>query len=77
MSNVVITVEDLKEKIFDGYIKRGFFADYPFKSDKQKMFILNTEELATVFHFPGKTAETPSFERVDSKKSEPPANLPF
>ncbi len=42
-----------------------------------KPFILNSEELATIFHFPGNVAQTPTFERIMSKKGEPPANLPF
>jgi len=39
--------------------------------------ILNTEELATVYHFPGSVAITPSLERVASKKSGAPSNLPI
>jgi hypothetical protein len=38
--------------------------------------VLNTEELATVYHFPGSVAATPTLERVPSKKGEAPANLP-
>jgi hypothetical protein len=40
-------------------------------------FVLNTEELATIFHFPTGTTQTPTFERVQSRKAEAPANLPF
>jgi hypothetical protein len=40
-------------------------------------FILNTEELATLFHFPGSTASAPSLKRISSTKSEPPSNLPI
>jgi hypothetical protein len=39
--------------------------------------ILNTEELATIFHFPGQVAGTPTLERVPSKKAEAPSNLPI
>ena len=38
--------------------------------------VLTTEELATIFHFPGKVATTPSLGRIPSKRAEPPANLP-
>jgi hypothetical protein len=38
--------------------------------------VMTTEELATVFHFPGKVATTPSLGRIPSKRSEPPVNLP-
>lgn len=40
-------------------------------------FVLNTEELATIFHFPGMVAQTPTMDRVDSKKATPPDNLPI
>jgi len=59
-------------KLFNAYIRRGYF-NPPYK---RKWFVLNSEELATVFHFPGQVADTPTFARIDSKKGEPPANLP-
>ena len=40
-------------------------------------FVLSSEELATLFHLPGRVAETPTFTRIESKKGEPPANLPI
>jgi hypothetical protein len=62
-----------KAGLFNAYCARGYF--YPPYS--RKPFVLNTEELATVFHFPGSVAETPTFERIESRKGEPPSNLPF
>lgn len=44
---------------------------------KRKIFALSAEELATIFHFPGSGVETPSFEKIDSRKEGPPANLPI
>jgi hypothetical protein len=44
-------------------------------SDQMK--VMTTEELATIFHVPGKVALTPSLSRIPSKRGEPPANLPF
>ncbi|MFC1641019.1 hypothetical protein ACFL2D_03145 [Patescibacteria group bacterium] len=41
-----------------------------------KPFILTTEEMATIFHFPSITVQAPQLERIESKKGEPPANLP-
>lgn len=44
------------------------------------MFILNTEEIATLYHFPitTKTTTVPtSIERTESKKSQPPVDLPI
>ncbi len=55
------------------YKRRSFFYP-PFDHNP---LVLNTEELATLFHFPGAVASTPTLERVPSKKSEAPANLPI
>jgi len=38
-------------------------------------FVLNTEELATIFHFPSKIT-TPSLSYVEAKKAGPPPTLP-
>ena len=40
-------------------------------------FVLTTEELATIFHIPGRVAATPTVDRIESQKSAPPANLPI
>jgi hypothetical protein len=42
----------------------------------EKSSILNTEELATLFHFPGSVVRTPALPRVETRKGEPPAELP-
>mgnify|MGYP004000375445 FL=1 len=39
-------------------------------------FVLNVEELATIYHLPSSKVMTPGVQRVEAKKSEPPANLP-
>jgi hypothetical protein len=44
--------------------------------DKNKKIILGTVELATIYHYPTSTIETPNISWVFSRKSEPPANLP-
>jgi len=66
-----IRVNRLKKRLFNDYVKRAYFHHV----DKPS-FVLNTEELATIYHFPGGVAQTPTFRRVPSKKAEPPANLP-
>jgi len=38
--------------------------------------VLNTEELASIFHFPNKTIETPNIFWTRSKHAAPPPNLP-
>jgi hypothetical protein len=60
---------------FDFFKLKSYFT-HPGKEGK-KPFILNTEELATIFHLPGRVSETPTFTRIESKKAEPPANLPI
>ena len=69
----------LKREMFFSYKSRAFF--YPPQQrlpfiKRRIPFVLSTEELATIYHFPGKVLETPSVRRVDSQKSEPPQNLP-
>lgn len=54
------------------YKRRCYF--YPPCNDKP--FIMNAEELATIFHLPGSVARTPTLQRVESKKAEAPGNLP-
>ncbi len=53
--------------------KRRCYFHSPFKF---KPAILNTEELATIFHFPGQVVETPTFTRIPSKKGGAPSNIP-
>ncbi|MFZ2664542.1 MAG: DUF87 domain-containing protein, partial [Patescibacteria group bacterium] len=60
--------EDNKEKALDNYKKREF--------DPDRAIILNTEELATFFHFPLAHIDTPNISWTYSRKSEPPTNLP-
>ncbi|MFH1561422.1 MAG: DUF87 domain-containing protein [Patescibacteria group bacterium] len=38
--------------------------------------ILNSEELATLFHFPNKTVETPNIHWLRARQASPPADLP-
>ena len=40
-------------------------------------FVLNTEELATLWHFPGQILKVPTLERIESKEAAPPTNLPI
>jgi hypothetical protein len=64
----------IKSDLFRAYVNRGYF----YRPHKQvPPFTLNTEELATIYHFPGAVSVTPTFGRIESKKSEAPANLPI
>ena len=42
----------------------------------KKDYILNTEELATIYHYPILVVEAPTMRRVEAKKAEPPVSLP-
>ena len=57
-----------KRKILENYIKR--------KPDE--IFILNSQELATLYHFSSKTmVPSISISRIEAKKVQPPDNLPI
>lgn len=43
----------------------------------EKGYVLNTEELATIWHFPTTGVLAPSTPRVTSRKGEPPVELPI
>lgn len=49
---------------------------YNSRNTKDGAKVMTVEELATVFHIPGKVATTPTLARIPSKRAEPPANLP-
>lgn len=40
-------------------------------------YILNIEELATLYHFPVMTVKAPAVKKTESKRAEPPAGLPM
>lgn len=78
----------MKKDFLSDYKDRSFFyGGFNFKKIKKyfthpnksggKPYILSTEELATIFHLPGRVSETPTFTRIEAKKGEPPINLPI
>jgi hypothetical protein len=64
----------MAKHVIMAYKRRSFFF-HPYNDTKP--LVLNGEELATIFHFPGSVAATPTLERIPSKKFEAPANLPI
>lgn len=61
-----------KYKVFDAYRRRAwFFAPYQLSYS-----LFSTEEIATIWHFPGQAVRTPTLPRIPSTRQEPPANLP-
>lgn len=70
-------INDIRKKqtrraLFEAYRRRSYFHP-PYK---RPPFVLNTEEIATLYHFPGRVSQTPTFKRIESKKAEPPSDLP-
>lgn len=66
-----------KKEIYDAYKERGYFWRKFKKHKARKKFVLNSEELATIYHFPGADVQTPSLTRVQSRRGNAPSNLPI
>lgn len=58
-----------KHSLFKKYAGRQF--------SQKKNFVLSTEELATLYHFPTALISAPSVIHLEAKKSEPPPTLPL
>lgn len=69
-------VKKMTAEMLEAYQLRQYFWKSDYKKKPRPYFILNTEELATIYHFPGLVAQAPSLHRVDSRKVIPPDNLP-
>lgn len=66
-------VNERKEHFFKGFKNRSMYIGLP-------PFVLNVEELATIYHLPLVSEDattTPPVTSVESKKAQPPANLPI
>ena len=83
-SNVTTSVDYWFEKtrvrlrairLYNAYRLRSFF--HPPYKGRSKTFVLNSTELATIYHFPGLVVGAPGFERIEAKRGAPPANLPI
>jgi len=77
-----------KNKIFE-YLSAGFYKTWHTRQNRLMraykhrdmwwggpMFVLNAEELATIYHFPMTEVKAPLMQKTESKKGEPPAALP-
>ena len=73
--------QQIKEDMFKHYRRRAFFnggdEEYPHGKKSGGTFILSVEELATIYHLPGKVLQTPTFDRIESTTGKAPANLPI
>lgn len=56
------------KEFLDDYRRRAF--------DLSNSYVLTTEELASVFHLPSISVETPAISWTPAKRGEPPLNLP-
>jgi hypothetical protein len=54
------------------WIVKMFFLPY----FHHQTYVLNVEEIATLWHFPGQILKVPTLERIESKEASPPPNLP-
>lgn len=75
-----------KKKILKSYKSRWWwyprfdyknFKHYIKYQKERESMVLTTEELATIYHLPSTTIQTPTFKRINSKKVEAPFNLPI
>ncbi|TAL15179.1 DUF87 domain-containing protein [Patescibacteria group bacterium] len=64
-------------KVSGASFKKEELIRYRARSFNDRGFILNIEELASVFHLPHTNVETPNIVWASSKTAEPPAKLPI
>ncbi len=58
------------------YNSKEFLGDYQARLFFDSGYILNIEELASLYHLPHKSVETPNMVWTTAKTSEPPSNIP-
>jgi hypothetical protein len=57
--------------------KKSLFGNYASRSLGNNQIVLNTEELATMYHLPSIEVKAPLLERIEARKGTPPASLPI
>lgn len=78
-------VEYRERSFFHDPMRKQLLTDLPwpispvfFMSFKPSpVYVLNVEEIASLWHFPGQILKIPTLERVESKEASPPTNLPI
>jgi len=76
--NLTTSVDYFFVKTRVTYIKKKFLKYYKARSRKgSPEFMLGTEELATIYHFPTINVKAPLLQKTAAKKGEPPSLLPL
>lgn len=57
--------------------KIDFYEQFCQRKKTEKSIVLNTEELATIYHFPFTQTKIPALDHLPIRKGEPPSNLPI
>lgn len=68
-----ITLKKKKYFYFKGALIKSFIYR---RFDQRRKFIFSTEELASVYHFPLSSTETPNIEWLKARTAPPPVNIP-
>jgi len=75
------SLPEVKSKLFNKkrtFLKKiDFYQNFLSRQPGKETIILNTEELATIYHFPALKVKAPALIRILSKKGEPPTDLPI
>ena len=64
-------------ELVQAFRRRQFFFD-PFSEGihPHEIAVMSTEELATIYHIPSASVQTPTLQRIQSATGEAPSNLP-
>ena len=60
----------------ENFRKKWLLYKYRRRRYGEKTSVFNIEELATLFHFPGRIVASPTMPRIQAKRGEPPSGLP-
>ncbi len=67
----------MKQRKLFRMVYEAIFHPFDHPGSEDIVFILNLEEIATLWHLPGAVAATPTLPRIDSTKGVAPVNLPL
>jgi len=58
-------------------MKKDLFQRVLNRKLEKKIFVLNSEELASIYHFPFQKVSVKSLDYIKNKENAPPSNLPI